>query len=188
MIRLSTLGLYGIICAALAGCTSTATRVSTSYYEISGSTGAELDREITSKGPLEGHALASTAIRFVPVAVEYHKTSEGCSYKTADFRVNAKLTLPRWREHLRTRDANLRIAWRHLSDYARAHEETHVQIAEKHAKLIADALLKMKPRPTCDKLDAEAEKVIAKGQRAHDREQNRFDAAEQKRLARYFES
>jgi predicted secreted Zn-dependent protease len=43
---------------AVAACVSTSSRITTTYYTINGITGADLDREIATKGPLKGHALA----------------------------------------------------------------------------------------------------------------------------------
>ncbi|WP_421858299.1 DUF922 domain-containing protein [Oricola sp.] len=183
-------GFVAAISILLAGCTSTTTepRVSTSYYTISGLSGAELDREISRKGPMRGHALAATAIRFIPVSIEYDETASGCRFSEATFRVDANVTLPRWREQTSTKDDDLRIAWKFLSEYAREHEAYHVYIAEKHARKLGAALLTLRSHQTCEALDRAAEAAMKKVRAAHDREQLAFDAAEKKRLARLFGS
>lgn len=175
-------------CLAATACTSTQSRVSTSYYVISGSTGADLDREIGDKGPLEGHALASAAIKFVPVTVRFEQGEDGCKFTKATFRVDADITLPRWRQHVVSSDESLKTAWRNLSAYARAHEEVHVRIAETYAVKLGEALMEIPAKKDCDALQTTARKVVDKVQRDHDKEQNRFDAAEQKRLAKFFDS
>jgi predicted secreted Zn-dependent protease len=170
----------------VAGCVSTASKISTKYYTISGFSGAELDREISAKGPMKGHALAATAISFTPVAIEYEETETNCRFSKAAFRIDADITLPRWREHLVSTNSELRSAWSFLSRYARKHEEVHILIAEKHAKLLGEQLMALKPRKNCDRLEAAAKRVLQKSRVAHDREQKAFDAAEQKRLAQLF--
>lgn len=175
------IALIGLAAMATAACTTTASRVSTSYYTITGRTGAELDREISAKGPMEGHALASTAIRFVPVNVSYDKTGGQCQFKQATFRIEANITLPRWRQNA-AGDDDLKTAWEFLERYARLHEQTHVAIAEKYAGKMSADLMAIPPQKTCDRLDKAGRTVIERIKREHNREQLAFDAAEQKRL------
>ena len=56
------IGLIAAAALEIAACTSTQSRVTTTYYTIRGVSGEDLDREIAAKGPLKGHALASAAI------------------------------------------------------------------------------------------------------------------------------
>lgn len=182
---LRSVGLAVISLTALTACTSTASKITTTYYSIGGSSGAELDREIAVKGPMQGHALASAAIKFVPVAVSYDKTKTGCSYKLARFRVEANITLPRWHNESAS-NSDLRNAWRFLSAYAREHEQVHIEIAEKYAAKITRELEALPPHKTCEALDAAAEKVLKRNRREHNREQLAFDAAENRRLANLY--
>lgn len=170
----------------LASCVNTASTVSTEFYSVNGSTSAQLDRELRSKGPLNGHALASAAIRFEPVSVFQKETALGCSYNTAEFRVDANITLPRWANRSQSRDRELRRAWDGLARYAKLHEQTHVKIAETYAKALGDALMDLPPQSSCEKLDRASKKVVDKVSRNHDRAQKAFDAAEQRRLAALF--
>lgn len=175
------------LCLGTTGCTSTASRVTTTYYNISGVSGAELDREIAAKGPMKGHAMASAEIRFVPVSVEYEKTERSCRFRRAGFRVDANVTLPRWRQQLASRDRELRNAWNFISTYARKHEEEHIRIAEKYARKAEEDLMAIPLKPDCNRLEDAAERTLKRNRSAHDREQNAFDAKEQKRLAKLFE-
>ncbi|MFZ2099590.1 MAG: DUF922 domain-containing protein [Oricola sp.] len=169
-----------------AGCVSTESRITTTYYTISGSTGADLDREIASKGPLKGHAMASAAIKFVPVAIAYDKSDGMCRFGEASFRIEANVTLPRWRAHAAS-DADLRVAWKFLAKYAREHEQVHVAIAEKYARKIGAELKALPAQKDCDRLDDAAERVLKRNKRDHNRDQLAFDAAEQKRLGTLFD-
>lgn len=181
------IGLIAAAALAMAACTSTQSRVTTTYYTIRGLSGADLDREIAAKGPLKGHALASAAIKFVPVAVSYDQSDGKCAFREAKFRIEAEMTLPRWQEHGQSNDPELRVAWRNLSDYARQHEEHHIAIAEKFAAKIGQELEALPARATCDALDAAAQRVLQRNKREHNREQLAFDAAEQKRLSALFD-
>ena len=131
--------------------------------------------------------LASAAIKFVPVAVNYEKSSKGCAYREAKFRIEANVTLPRWQEQASSSDPGLRIAWKNLSAYARLHEAEHIAIAEHFAKKIGEELKAIPPKSTCDALDTAARRVLERNKREHNREQLSFDAREQKRLAALFE-
>ncbi|MAS07938.1 MAG: hypothetical protein CL534_25065 [Ahrensia sp.] len=181
------IGLVAAAALTLAACISTQSRVTTTYYTIRGVSGEDLDREIAAKGPLKGHALASAAIKFVPVAISYDESGGKCAFGEAKFRIDAEMTLPRWQEHRQSNDPDLRIAWRNLSDYARQHEEHHIAIAEKYAAKIGKELKALPAKSTCDALDKAAQRVLQKNKRDHNREQLAFDAAEQKRLSALFD-
>lgn len=171
------------VALAMAACTSTQSRVTTTYYTIRGNSGADLDREIAAKGPLKGHALASAAIKFVPVAVSYDESEDGCRFREAKFRIEADITLPRWQDRRRSADPDLRVAWESLAAYARLHEEQHIAIAEQYAKKIGADLMAIPARKDCDALDAAAQRVLKRNRRDHNRAQLAFDAREQKRLS-----
>lgn len=170
----------------LAGCVSTASVVKTNYYSVSGSTSEELDRDLRRRGPMQGHAIAVAAIRFNPVSVLQQESNDGCAFKTAKFRVEANITLPRWKDRNQSNDRDLRRAWDGLARYAKLHEDTHVKIAERFAKLLGEELEKIPAQRDCSRLDSVAKGVVDRTRRAHNRAQNAFDAAEQRRLARLF--
>ena len=171
---------------AVAACTSTSSRITTTYYNISGITGADLDREIAEKGPLKGHALASAAIKFVPVAIAYDESDGKCRFRTAKFRIEANVTLPRWRAH-QTSDPELKTAWKFLAAYAREHEAVHVAIAEKYAQKIGEELMALPAKKNCDALEEAATRVLKRNKTEHNREQLAFDKDEQERLAELFD-
>ncbi|MEL6436231.1 MAG: DUF922 domain-containing protein [Pseudomonadota bacterium] len=179
--------LLAVVAAlALAGCVNTQSVVTTNFYSVSGQTSEELDRSLRSRGPLQGHAIAVAAIRFNPVSVLQEQGAAGCTFKTAKFRVEAEITLPRWKERGQSNDRQLRRAWDGLARYAKLHEDTHVRIAERFAKLLGDELEKAPAQSSCARLDRVAKGIVDRTRRAHNRAQNAFDAAEQRRLARLF--
>jgi predicted secreted Zn-dependent protease len=174
--------LTGFLGLAIAACTSTASNVTTDYYLVSGTTSEALDRDIRRKGPMQGHALAVAAIRFVPVSVQQETTDEGCVFTEALFRIDANIMLPRWKERATSGDRELRSAWDSLARYAKAHEDVHVQIAERYARELGEAIEALPPRETCEALDNSAERVVKRMARRHQADQLAFDRAEQDRL------
>ncbi len=180
------LTLTAIAAVMLAGCVSAASTVTTQFYTVSGDTAEEIDADLRRQGPLRGHALAVAAISFAPVSVQQALTPDGCVFREAIFKVNAEITLPRWRERNQSRDPELRQAWDSLADYARAHEAFHVEIAEKYARLLGSRIEALPAEPTCEELDDRAATVVRSVGRAHNEEQLAFDAAEAERLNRLF--
>lgn len=177
---------FVLIAAAIviAGCTSTASTVRTDYYLVSGTTSEAIDQDLRRKGPMGGHALAVAAIRFAPVSVLQQQTETGCAFTEALFKVEANITLPRWRERSSSRDRALNSAWDALSSYARAHEQQHVRIAERYAERLGETIMALPAQPDCDRLDRSAARVVERIGRQHDRAQLAFDAAERERLER----
>lgn len=165
------------------GCTTTGAKVSTQYYDISGSSPRELDREIRRHGPNRGKAVAMTGIDIRPVDLEPTVSNGLCRFERARFRVNAAITLPRWREAQSSRDAALQRNWKGLAAYAAAHEQVHVRIAEEFARELERAFLAIPPQPSCTRLETIAVALVRRAQPIHRRVQLAFDAQEQRRFA-----
>ena len=176
--------LVAILALAVTACTSTQSTVNTRYYLVSGTTGEAIDRDMRRKGPMDGHAVAVAAIRFKPVSVLQEQTADGCRFTEALFKVDADITLPRWRQRATTGDRQLRRAWDRFADYARAHEQVHVRIAEQFAKRLGEEIAALPPQPDCNALDKSAERVVRRIGREHNTAQLAFDRAERARLER----
>ncbi|WP_279482665.1 DUF922 domain-containing protein [Aureimonas sp. SK2] len=181
--RTTTLAIL-IVVGLLAGACTTTSQVSTRYYDVTGATARDLERGIRRKGPQNGKAVAMAGISFRPVTLETAVGDGGCRFRRARFRVNADLTLPRWREAARSRDAALQRNWKGFAAYARAHEEAHVKIAEAFAKALEQAFLAIPPQPSCARLEAVGIALIRRAMPAHERAQLAFDESEKRRLAR----
>lgn len=164
---------------ALSGCNSTA--VSTGYYNVSGTTGTALDRSIASNGPMSGDAFAATQLTIIPVAVLPSETADGCKVRKAKFKLNAKITLPRWTDRVGA-STDLQDGFDMFADYARLHEAVHVKIGEAAAREMELAVLNIAPQETCGKLEARIKSVLAEVQARHHKSQLAFDASEGKRI------
>lgn len=180
ILRLATVALPLIFVAA---CSTTGASVTTDYYAVSGATSGQLDKALRRNGPMNGHALAMAAIRFVPVSVLQEQSAKGCRFRTASFKVEAAITLPKWKNRNESKDAELRRAWDNLARYAKIHEETHVKIAKLYADRLGREVKALAPQANCEALDKMAAKVVKQVSREHNKAQLLFDEIEQKRLA-----
>jgi predicted secreted Zn-dependent protease len=165
--------------AALSGCSSTS--VSTGYYNVSGSTGRALDRSIARNGPMSGDAFAATQLTIVPVSIVPVETVEGCKLASAKFKLNAKITMPRWTDR-NGASADLRDGFDMFADYAKLHEGIHVKIGEAAVQEMESEVLKIPPQKNCDILQTKVKSVLARVQAHHHKTQLAFDAAEDKRI------
>ena len=176
VLAVSVLGM-----ALLTGCSSTS--VSTGYYEVSGKTGKELDRSISRNAPMRGHAFAATQLTILPVSVMTGENEAGCKVTSAKFKVDAKITMPRWTNR-KGASKNLQDGFDMFADYARLHEDIHVKIGEAAANEMERSVLALKPQKNCEVLEQKAKRVIEDVQRQHHKAQLAFDAAEEKRLTK----
>lgn len=165
--------------AAVSACSSTS--VSTGYYDVSGATGKALDRSIASNGPMKGDAFAATQLTIIPVSIIPVETAEGCRVRTAKFKLNAKITMPRWADRSGA-SADLREGFDMFADYAKLHEGIHVKIGEAAVQEMENEVLKIPPQKNCDRLEAKVKSVLLRVQAHHHRTQLAFDAAEDKRI------
>ena len=163
----------------LSACASTS--VSTGYYEVSGSTGKALDSSIARNGPMSGDAFAATQLTIVPVSIMPVETDKGCKVRSAKFKLNAKITMPRWTNR-KGASADLQNGFDMFADYARLHEDIHVKIGEAAVQEMEAQVLKIPPQKTCDILEAKVTSVLTRVQARHHKAQLAFDAAEDKRI------
>ena len=163
----------------LAACNSTS--VSTGYYEVSGITGKALDKSIARNGPMHGDAFAATQLTIIPVSIVPVTTAEGCKVRSARFKLNAKITMPLWKDRAGASDS-LRDGFDMFSDYARAHENVHVRIGEAAAREMEREVLAIAPQKNCAVLEKKIATVLTKVQAMHHKTQLAFDAAEDSRI------
>jgi len=170
----------------LAGCVSSQDRaaVNVGYYNVKGTSFAELDREIALHGPTVdgvGKAIASTRVRMIP-DVRYANAVGLCTVAKARISVIADVTLPRLSDRNRV-DSNLRKAFSNIEEYARLHEAVHVDIAEQHASMAEEKITALPAKATCDMLQKDVLATFSSVMTAHEAAQQAFDAREQQRFA-----
>ena len=169
------------------GCTSIGqrTNVSVDYYDVKGTSFAQVDKQIALHGPIVegvGKAIASTSVRMIPDVV-FAQRGKLCSVVRANIRVQADVTLPRLSDRRKARK-DLQGAFSNIERYARLHEAVHVSIADKHAELAEAAIRRLPPRASCPQLRSDAVAAFEKVMVSHRKAQRDFDSDEQKRFAR----
>ena len=151
-----------------------------SYFTVSGRTGAELERELYSLGPM----LSGTGTRHAGATriklggkVNYESTDARCRVIDAVVRLETQLTLPRWKDRKHA-DREMVLIWDVLSSDIKRHEERHAEIARQYARKLENALEDLRPERTCEamqtRVDAVTKKIIDK----HSADQDRFDRVE----------
>ena len=101
--------------------------------------------------------------------------------RSAQFRLNAKITMPRWKDRAGASDS-LQEGFDMFSDYARAHENVHVKIGEAAAREMEKEVLAIAPQKDCATLEKKVTAVLTKVQAKHHKTQLAFDAAEDRRI------
>lgn len=185
--RLATvlLGAFWLLCTGTAAQAETRFKKTITYFDIGGRTAAEIDAELSKKGPLTqstgGRHPGATQIRFGG-DVTYSTSSGRCRIEDATVTLKTKLILPRWKNRNKA-PSGLALIWDSLSADIKRHEERHAEIARQHARDLERRLKRLRPESDCnslqDKVSATTDRITAD----HDRAQIEFDRIE----ARNFE-
>lgn len=182
--RLRTVVLATCLAFAVspAGHAETVVRKTITYFDIGGRTAAELDAELSRKGPLTqstgGRHPGATQIRFGGDVTYAHRSGH-CGIDDATVTLKTKLILPRWKNR-RKADAELGMIWDALSADIKRHEERHAEIARQHARDLEHRLKRLRPEANCDRLQDRVSRVTDELTQAHDRAQMTFDRIESK--------
>ena len=185
MLKLLSLGLA--LAFGLAACTTAKPPQAgpgISYYEIGGTTAAELNYELFHKAPLvdgKYRALAAANVTITPT-VSLEGGTDSCVVASATAKLNANITHPR-RRHQHTGQAELDKAWGNLEEYARVHELTHVAIAKQHAEMLQARLRALPVQDSCTALRARVTETIEEVLALNAQAQNAFEGGEQERIA-----
>jgi predicted secreted Zn-dependent protease len=150
------------------------------YFTISGHTAAELDRELSRKGPVlaktgQRHP-GETQMRFSS-RVKYGSDGKTCRIVDATIVVHARIHLPRWKQR-RTAKPDLALIWDTLSSDIKRHEESHISIAHTAAGDMERQIKALPWRSNCTELRADTKELTAKLMAQHDKAQMQFDKVE----------
>ncbi|MBB3975087.1 putative secreted Zn-dependent protease [Rhizobium azooxidifex] len=158
----------------------TLTNKTFSYFSVGGKTAAELDDELSKRGPKMKNTGSrhpgATRIRFGG-SVTYVKRGGKCYVGDAKVTLSTNIILPRWK-HRRTAGKSLALIWDTLSSDIKRHEERHAEIARNHARDLEKQLKALRPDKDCDRLQEKVDRVTAAAVEAHDKDQARFDRVE----------
>lgn len=151
------------------------------YFTINGTTAADLDRELSRRGPKSSSTNSrhpgATQMKFSGT-IKYRTLKNGrCKVDSAHIKLHTKLILPRWTNRKRA-ERHVAMIWDTLSRDIKRHEERHAEIARQYARKLEKSLLALYPRRNCDEMEqvanSESDKILAR----HDSAQNSFDRSE----------
>lgn len=176
--------LLTLLAASLAACTSfnQRTSVQVGFYDVRGTSFAELDEEISLHGPQVsgvGKAIAATNVQMRP-NIQFAVTDGKCRVTSAQVKVVANVTLPRLRDRRRVRK-ELQGAFLNIENYAKLHEAVHVAIADQHAEIAENEIKALPPAENCELLKQQVIERFDAVMVRHEAAQLQFDAEEKVR-------
>ena len=150
------------------------------YFTLSGTTAADLDRELYRRGPVlqktgQRHP-GMTKMRFTN-KIKYGSDGRNCRVVDANVVVHAHVYLPRWKQR-RTAKPDLALIWDTLSADIKRHEESHIVIARTAAGDMERAIKALPWRSDCTAMKADIDALTTKLMRKHDLAQIQFDRVE----------
>lgn len=152
----------------------------TKFYNVKGSTGAEIYRSMVTNGPDHGgnnkDVLASTSFSFDFKNDEFELRRNRCVLTNLDIVVNVTYTYPRWAGSRKASKAT-RKAWKDFEKTAIWHEKQHVKITQKFASDYEKVLKKSKrhARNECATRSVGEKVRTSFAIRKHERLHRRFD-------------
>ena len=187
LIRMKTIArlmaLAAVVCLSVqpAGA-ETITSKTFAYFSVGGRTAAELDEELSKRGPMMKHNGSrhpgATKIKWGG-SVTYVRRGNRCAVGEAKVTLSTQIILPRWKNRKRT-TASLALIWDTLASDIKRHEERHAEIARTHARTLERTLKTLRPEADCERMQARVDRATADAVSKHDADQARFDRVESK--------
>lgn len=171
-----------LVCLALSGTSAAAADVSRSfsYFSIHGKTLEEIERQLNTLGPyVDGSRQRHPgAVRMeFKSHLGYGQRKKDCRVTKANVTVKAKVILPRWRDRKHA-ELDVRLIWDTLERDIQRHEESHLVIAQNHARDLEEALRSLPPMRSCAQVEANVKRTTARILARHDAAQAHFDRVE----------
>lgn len=150
------------------------------YFSVGGRTAAELDEELSKRGPMMKHSgfrhPGATKIKWGG-SVTYVRRGDRCAVGEAKVTLSTQIILPRWKNRKRA-TPSLALIWDTLAADIKRHEERHAEIARTHARNLERALKRLRPEADCERMQARVDRVTADAVSKHDADQAQFDHVE----------
>ncbi|MEW9615150.1 DUF922 domain-containing protein [Shinella sp. S4-D37] len=177
------MALAALVCLAFQPARAdTITSKTFAYFSVGGRTAAELDEELSKRGPVMKHSGArhpgATRIKWGG-SVTYVRRGSRCAVGEARVTLSTEIILPRWK-HRKRATPSLALIWDTLSSDIKRHEERHAEIARNHARGLERTLRSLRPEADCERMQARVDRVTADAVSKHDADQARFDRIESK--------
>jgi predicted secreted Zn-dependent protease len=157
-------------------------RIEKSHYTIHATSRADLLNAVRRSGPRAGTAYGLATIDFHP-RIRTERSGTKCRIVSVKVGLSIWMRLPRWD---RTRKAPATVSRVALAfeRAVEAHEMQHVAIARAHARNMERRLSTLSSDPSCWRLRARADRLIAELKRAHAVAQRRFDDRTRRQIKR----
>ncbi|MCC0036092.1 MAG: DUF922 domain-containing protein [Hoeflea sp.] len=179
-LRFAVMALTLLCASAVAVASAPLIKKTYSYFNISGLTGADLERELSKHGPM----LTETGVRHPGVtkiklggSVDYRSSDGRCRVLDAKVTLETHLTLPRWTDRNRANRETV-LVWDTLSSDIKRHEERHAEIARQYARKLEKTLEALHPERTCQQMEARVDATSKRIIEEHAADQQRFDRVE----------
>ena len=144
------------------------------YYDISGTTAAELWKSIQEHGPREsgGKYAGFTDIEFV-WTYQYEPDARGCAIREAQVRATIEIHLPRWTRTTAV-DRGLIRRWSAFAGALWQHEDGHKSLGVESAHAVRHTLLAVRT-PSCNTIKSAADAAAARVNEAFARKVQEYD-------------
>jgi predicted secreted Zn-dependent protease len=132
------------------------------YYDVAGSTAAELRAQMEARGPggVGSKHYDATSEWKINWGYSSIPSPDGCAIGKVSVRTKVTLTMPRWTPAAGA-PQGLRERWTIFTAALLIHEEGHRQVAISHGQEVFRSLEALPSEPTCDALKAAVEATAA---------------------------
>lgn len=167
------------MCASSAALSAPRIATRTTYYEISGESGAAVLRELDRRGPKHGfmtRAIAQTRYTMSSESDWRHERG-ACVAVRPSVRLDIAYVFPKLAGKV---SPALKQRWQLFFAGVTRHEETHGRIAREMAMAAEKAvrLIRIRDGKGCGRFQGEMKRAIGVVMEEHEKRQNRFDAVE----------
>lgn len=160
------------------------TKTSYTYYSITGKTAATLYRQMVARGPHVSGSRAFAATRAVQkYQREFKRVKNGCRVKRFKLSIDFRISLPRLANRRGVSKTTLQ-RWRQFSGFVKRHELKHRAIWLSCGRAIEQRIASVRAT-SCALAEEKVAAIIRQEQRSCDRKHDRFESADQRRLARH---
>lgn len=163
---------------------TTATTLSTVYYDVYGATTDAIFSYIEQNGPTDGEGKRGSGLTSVVWGYEWQggAANDQCAIRSMTIRADMTVTLPRHAAIAQLSESTLRH-WNRYAEGVAGHEQTHVDIYEDGAENLKKLMQTLPPQVSCEELEVQIGRTWAAEQTRINQRQTDFHSIEAERLA-----
>jgi len=159
------------------------TSVSTTYYDVQGTTTEAIFSFIERNGPTDGQGKRGSGLTSVTWGYEWQgmRSGDSCAIRSMTIRADILVTLPRHADQA-SLPPTIRSHWQEYAQDVAAHEQRHVDIYREGALKLKTLMESIPALDSCATLETEIGRVWSEQQEAINRQQSAFHDEEALRL------